>query len=130
MPPTQVWAQQRGDAVARFALAYGPCRMQELFPESYAETAAWLSRQLDQAGDSLEACCAALQAALEDDAVFTELAAGCQVRLHQCPASLHHCSTLMQRHISLHLSCQLSLWPCVSGSSSGDGPCSSSHFSE
>ena len=68
-----------GGAIAEFAPAYGPRWMQELFPESYAETAAWLSRQLDQAGDSLEACCADLQAALEGDAVFMELAAGCQV---------------------------------------------------
>ena len=69
--------------------------MQELFPESYAETAAWLSRQLDQAGDSLEACCMALQAALEDDAVFTELAAGCQVCCC-CISALHLCTNFLQ----------------------------------
>ena len=85
----------KGDATAEFALAYGPCRMQELFPESYAETAAWLSRQLDQAGNSLEACRAALQAALEGDAVFMELAAGCQV-WGSCITALHLCTIAAQ----------------------------------
>lgn len=52
---------------------------QELFPESYAETAAWLRREVNANGDSLACCEQQLQAAVEQDPEFQVLAAGCQV---------------------------------------------------
>ncbi|KAL0049608.1 hypothetical protein WJX82_005847 [Trebouxia sp. C0006] len=52
---------------------------QELFPESYAETAAWLRREVNAHGDSLARCEQQLQAAVEQDPEFQVLAAGCQV---------------------------------------------------
>ena len=55
------------------------CSLQELFPESYAETAAWLRREVNANGDSLAACEARLQQAIQQDPEFQTLAAGCQV---------------------------------------------------
>lgn len=55
--------------------------MQELFPESYAETAAWLRREVAANGDSLAQCEQQLQQAVEQDPHFQSLAAGCQVCL-------------------------------------------------
>ncbi len=55
--------------------------MQELFPESYAETAAWLRREVNANGDSLAHCEQQLQAAVEQDSEFQVLAAGCQVSM-------------------------------------------------
>ncbi|KAL0024788.1 hypothetical protein WJX79_007329 [Trebouxia sp. C0005] len=52
---------------------------QELFPESYAETAAWLRREVNAHGDSLARCEQQLQAAVEQDPEFQVVAAGCQV---------------------------------------------------
>ncbi|KAL0022060.1 hypothetical protein WJX77_011849 [Trebouxia sp. C0004] len=52
---------------------------QELFPESYAETAAWLRREVNAHGDSLARCIQQLQAAVEQDPEFQVLAAECQV---------------------------------------------------
>ena len=53
--------------------------LQELFPESYAETAAWLRREVNANGDSLACCEQQLQHAVEQDPEFQALAAGCQV---------------------------------------------------
>ena len=58
------------------------CSLQELFPESYAETAAWLRREVSANGDSLAQCEQQLKEAVEQDPHFQSLAAGCQV----CPA--------------------------------------------
>ena len=55
------------------------CALQELFPESYAETAEWLRREVNAHGDSLLACEQQLQQALEQDPEFKSLAASCQV---------------------------------------------------
>ncbi len=55
--------------------------LQELFPESYAETAAWLRREVNAHGDSLARCEQQLQAAVEQDPEFQVLAAGCQVSM-------------------------------------------------
>ena len=56
--------------------------LQELFPESYAETAAWLRREVNANGDSLARCEEELQQAVEQDPEFQALAAGCQVSNH------------------------------------------------
>ena len=53
--------------------------LQELFPESYAETAAWLRQKVNANGDSLACCEQQLQHAVEQDPEFQALAAGCQV---------------------------------------------------
>ena len=53
--------------------------LQELFPESYAETAAWLRREVNANGNSLARCEQQLQHAVEQDPEFQALAAGCQV---------------------------------------------------
>ena len=55
--------------------------LQELFPESYAETAAWLRREVNGHGDSLARCEQQLQAAVEQDPEFQVLAVGCQVSM-------------------------------------------------
>lgn len=59
----------------------GGLALQELFPESYAETAAWLRREVAANGDSLARCEQQLQHAVEQDPHFQSLAAGCQVCL-------------------------------------------------
>ena len=61
--------------------AEGGLALQELFPESYAETAAWLRREVAANGDSLAQCEQQLQQAVEQDPHFQSLAAGCQVCL-------------------------------------------------
>jgi hypothetical protein len=53
---------------------------QELFPQSYAQTAAWLQRERTANQDTLARCRAALQAALGSNAALQPLVAGCQVR--------------------------------------------------
>ncbi len=53
---------------------------QELFPQSYAQTAAWLQRERTANQDMLARCRAALQAALGTNAALQPLVAGCQVR--------------------------------------------------
>ena len=53
--------------------------LQELFPESYAETAAWLRREVNAHSDSLASCEQQLQQAVEADPEFRSLAAGCEV---------------------------------------------------
>lgn len=63
------------------AYAEGGLALQELFPESYAETAAWLRREVAANGDSLSQREQQLQQAVEQDAHFQSLAAGCQVCL-------------------------------------------------
>ncbi|KAK9842544.1 hypothetical protein WJX81_005255 [Elliptochloris bilobata] len=52
---------------------------QELFPQSYAQTAAWLQRERTANTDTLARCRAALQAALGVHPALQALAAGCQV---------------------------------------------------
>lgn len=60
-------------------LVEGALMMQELFPESYAETAAWLRREVTANGDSLAQYEQQLQQVVEQDPHFQSLAAGCQV---------------------------------------------------
>lgn len=62
-------------------MSRGGLPLQELFPESYAETAAWLRREVTANGDSLAQCEQQLQQAVEQDPHFQSLAAGCQVCL-------------------------------------------------
>ena len=54
---------------------------QELFPQSYAQTAAWLQRERMANTDTLARCTAALQAALAAHPPLQALAVGCQVCL-------------------------------------------------
>ncbi len=53
--------------------------MQELFPQSYAQTAGWLQRKRMANQDTLARCRSALQAALGAHPALQPLAAGCQV---------------------------------------------------
>ena len=60
---------------------------QELFPQSYAQTAAWLQRERMANTDTLARCQAALQGALASHPPLQALAAGCQVCLPHVPKS-------------------------------------------
>lgn len=53
--------------------------LQELFPESYAETAGWLRREVNANQDSLDRCSAQLQDLIDTSQEFEALAASCQV---------------------------------------------------
>lgn len=61
--------------------------MQELFPQSYAQTAGWLQRKRMANQDTLARCRSALQAALGAHPALQPLAAGCQVTLRTLRAS-------------------------------------------
>jgi hypothetical protein len=58
--------------------------VQVLFPESYAETAAWLRKEMVANTDILRRCEAQLHDALRADAQLRELVADVKVR-EQCP---------------------------------------------
>ena len=55
--------------------------LQELFPESYAETAGWLRREVSANQDSLDTCTAQLQELIDHSPEFNALAVSCQVSL-------------------------------------------------
>ena len=68
-----------------------PIVLQELFPESYAETAGWLRSEVHANEDSLERCSAQLQRLVNASPEFQALAEHCQVRFTPWQSSVLPC---------------------------------------